>query len=130
MSDDVEELKHSLRRFMASEFERVPPKRETSRQVHLEVWRARQKPRPVALEMDHADRVNLWVLTYQAPKSLPPGVEVTPKEPKKPKGWTDADGRGANSNLSAYDEFHSKPITRLGVRTEADARLILDHLLR
>jgi hypothetical protein len=35
---------------------------------------------------------------------------------------------GANSNLKAFEVVSTRPITRLGVRSIADARMILEHV--
>lgn len=128
MTDQIDDLKQSVRSILRDAFEPVPPAREASRQVHLEVWRTAQgRTRAVGLEMGHADLVNLWVTTMHAPPSLPPSILRADKIWDRDR-WTDAGKDGANSNLKSYDDFRGKKITRLGVRTLADARLILEHL--
>lgn len=128
MTGDIEILKRMVRSFLREQLEPVPSQRAMSGKVHLEVWRTRAKGRPLGLEMDHKDRVNFWIVRMSVPAGLPASVEVTHKVPKG-RAWTDENGRGANSNLSAYDEFRTKPITRLGVISEKDARFILEHLV-
>ena len=128
MSGDMAELKSYVRGFLRQHMEAVPPQRATSGKVHLEVWRSPGKRRPVGLEMDHDAHVNLWLVRMNVPQSLPASVAVVQKEPKG-RGWTDAEGDGANSNLSSYDEFRTKRITRLAVTTIDDARTVLEALL-
>lgn len=122
------ELKSFVRGFLRQHMEAVPPQRATSGKVHLEVWRSPGKRRPVGLEMDHDAQVNLWLVRMNVPQSLPASVAVVQKEPKG-RGWTDAAGDGANSNLSSYDEFRTKRITRLAVASIDDARIVLEALL-
>jgi hypothetical protein len=122
------ELKSYVRGFLHQHMEAVPPQRATSGKVHLEVWRSPGKRRPVGLEMDHDAHVNLWLVRMNVPQSLPASVAVVQKEPKG-RGWTDAEGDGANSNLSSYDEFRTKRITRLAVTSIDDARIVLEALL-
>jgi hypothetical protein len=128
MTDQIDALKQSIRSLLRNAFDPVPPARESSRQVHLEVWRtAHGRTRAVGLEMGHADLVNLWVTTMNAPANLPPSVLRTDKVWDRDR-WTDAGNDGANSNLKSYDDFRGKKITRLGVKTIDDARMILEHL--
>ena len=130
MSMDGLAVKHFIRRFIAERgIEEVPPKRASSGKVHLEVWRTPGKGRPIGLEMGHDGLVNLWLVALNVPKELPDHIELTKKVPKG-REWTDAAGDGANSNLSAYDEFRTKPIVRLKVRSVEDARLVLEALLK
>lgn len=131
MSGDLETLKATIRAILRRDFEPVPPARAGGGKVHLEVWRSRTgRGYPVGLEMDHDGMVNLWVVRpFGIPKDLPETVGRTDKMPKG-RGWTDEAGDGANSNLSGYDEFRTRPIARLSVRTEDDARLVLEHLTR
>lgn len=128
MTDHTDALKQFVRALLRVAFEPVPPARESSRQVHLEVWRtARGRTRAVGLEMGHADLVNFWVTTMNAPANLPPSAIRTDKVWNRDR-WTDAGNDGANSNLKSYDDFRGKKITRIGVRTLDDARMILEHL--
>ena len=122
-------LKPSIREFLRQEFEAVPPKRATSGKVHLEVWRSPRNRRPVGVEMGHEGLVNFWLVRLNMPKNLPDSVSVATKEPKG-REWTDAAGDGANSNLSAYEEFRTKPIARLAIVSVEDARFVLESLLR
>ena len=78
--------------------------------------------------MDHDAHVNLWLVRMNVPQPLPASVAAVQKEPKG-RGWTDAVGQGANSNLSSYEEFRTKRITRLAVTTIDDARTVLEALL-
>lgn len=129
MSSEIEDLKRFVYSVLRSRFDPVPSRSERSGRVHLEVWSGKERSRPVGVEFDHADRVNFWVRTSGDVPALPPSIERTDKEPKG-RGWTDANGKGANSNLSSYDEFRTRRITRLGVSAEADARIVLEHLVR
>lgn len=122
------DLKSYVRAFLRQKMEAVPAQRATSGKVHLEVWRSPGKRRPVGLEMDHDAHVNVWLVRMNVPQSLPASVAVIQKEPKG-RGWTDAEGNGANSNLSSYDEFRTKRITRLAVTSIDDARIVLEALL-
>jgi hypothetical protein len=130
MSPLIDDLKQSIRSILRDGFEPVPPARETSRLVHLEVWRTAQgRTRTVGLEMDHADHVNLWVTTMNVPTDLSETIGRTPKLWAGDR-WTDENKKGANSNLKSYDEFRGKNITCLGVTALDDARIILEHLTR
>lgn len=118
-----------------TDIEQVPPKRATSQQVHLTVWRTRSKGRPIGLESGHAGVVNLWLTTMNVPRSLPADVEVVRKNWAS-GGWVDAErdptlkGRdGANSNLKPFEVFNTRPITRLGIRRIEDARSILEQIV-
>lgn len=106
----------------------VPPKRANSGKVHLEVWKARNG-RAFGLEMGHDSLVNLWLVSMYVPKTLPQSVLVTKKVPKG-REWTDPEGKGANSNLSAYDEFRTKPVSRLAITTAEDVRCVLEAILK
>ena len=128
MTEDIPALKASIREFLRLHMEAVPPQRATSGKVHLEVWRSPGKRRPVGLEMGHDNQVNLWLVRMNVPQSLPASVGIVQKEPKG-RVWTDAASNGANSNLSGYEEFRTKRITRLVVTTIDDARLVLEALL-
>ena len=128
MSDDIAVLKAFIRTFVRENLEPVPPQLATSGKVHLEVWRSPEKQRPLGLEMDHDGQVILWLVRMNVPRVLPETIIAMLKEPKN-KGWTDAAGKGANSNLSSYVEFRTKRITRLAVQSIQDARFILEHLL-
>lgn len=125
---DVPALKAHVRDMLRDGFHEVPAARPSSGKVHLEVWEARPG-RAVGLEMDHDAQVNFWVTRLNVPSDLPTTIGRNDKQPRG-RVWTDEAGRGANSNLSAYEAFRSKPITRLEVTTEADARAILEHLKR
>ena len=128
MTDEITDLKNAIRAILRQDFEPVPPARANSGKVHLEVWRSRGKRRAVGLEMGHDTQVNFWVVRpFGVPKALPESVERVDKQPKG-RVWTDESGKGANSNLSGYDDFRTKPISRLEVKSLADARVILDHL--
>lgn len=128
MSDtEIEYLKGALRVRLRRDFNSVPSARDMSQKAHLEVWESKRGGRAVGLEFDHADRVNLWVTLLGIPRDLPSNVERSDKEPKG-RGWTDANGDGANSNLSAYKQFADRRIVRLGVRSLSEATLVLDQL--
>ncbi|MEL0438262.1 hypothetical protein [Phycobacter sp. K97] len=134
MSDAIAELKAFVIAQLSANCNPVPPKTATSQQVHLSVWTTRGRRRAIGAELDHKDRVNLWVVSMYAPPSSPATVEVA-KKVWKGSAWKDKEpnperkGRdGANSNLKGYDEFRTKPITRLGIKSIDDARQILEHL--
>jgi hypothetical protein len=129
MSGHIEEVKTTIRAFLCDHCDPVFPKAQGSQQKHLEVWTTRKGSRAIGLEFGHADIVNLWVTSMNVPSPLPANVTVVRKTPKGSK-WTDAKGDGANSNLSGYEEFRTKPIARLGLIDAADAILILEHLIR
>ncbi|MBY3043185.1 hypothetical protein ACC671_22145 [Rhizobium ruizarguesonis] len=124
---EIENLKGALRVRLRRDFNSVPSARDMSRKAHLEVWESKRGGRAVGLEFDHADRVNLWVTLLGIPRDLPSTVERSDKEPKG-RGWTDTNGDGANSNLSAYKQFAGKRIVRLGVRSMSEATVVLDQL--
>ena len=128
MSASIAELKDAVRAILRADFEPVSSARANSGMVHLEVWRSRGKRRAVGIEIGHDTQINFWVVRpFGLPKDLPASVERVDKQPKG-RAWTDTDGKGANSNLSAYEEFRNSPIARLEVRSIEDARAILDHL--
>jgi len=129
MSATIEALKATIRTFLNANCDPVAPKTQTSRQVHLEVWKTRSGGRVMGFEFGHDDLVNIWVTSMNIPPSLPEGVIVTRKTPKGTK-WTDAAGKGANSNLSGYDDFRSRPIARLGITSFDEAEIIFTHLNR
>ena len=125
----IENVKNAVRAFLRAECEAVPTKKAGTNQVHLEVWVTRQRRRAIGIEMDHEKLVNLWVTSMNIPPDLPDSISVHRKRPAG-RNWTDDNGDGANSNLSAYEEFRTKPIARLGVSTETDVMTILEHLNR
>jgi hypothetical protein len=123
-----DELKTFIRAFLRKNMEAIPPQRAGSGKVHLEVWRSPVKRKPVGLEFGHDAHVNLWLVSTNVPRSLPATVVAVQKDPDG-RGWTDSEGKGANSNLSSYEEFRTKRITRLAVNSIEDARIVLDALL-
>ncbi|MBN7787563.1 hypothetical protein JYP51_21755 [Ponticoccus gilvus] len=128
MSTVISDLKDSVRAILRADFEPIPSARASSGKVHLEVWRSRGKRRAVGVELGHDTQVNFWVVRpFGLPKALPASVERVDKQPKG-RAWTDAEGKGANSNLSAYEEFRNSPLARLEVRSIEDAHVVLDHL--
>jgi hypothetical protein len=134
VTNNIDDLKAFVRAQLGANCNPVLPKTASSRQVHLSVWTTRGRRRPIGVELGHKDRVNLWVVSMYAPP-LPPATVDVAKKVWKGSGWQDKDpdparrGRdGANSNLKGYDEFRTKPVTRLGVQSIEDARVILDHL--
>ena len=129
MSDDLQTLKDEIRKFLRLHLDPVDAQRVTSGKVHLEVWRAPDKPRAVGLEMGHAGQVNLWLARQHVPPDLPESVGRFDKEPTL-NGWTDAAGKGANSNLNAYSQFRGKKISRLEVSSVQDAIQVLESLLK
>ncbi|WP_417271112.1 hypothetical protein [Celeribacter sp.] len=135
MTDTISDLKAFVRAQLSAHCDQVPSKTATSKMVHLSVYTTRGRRRALGVELDHEDRVNLWVVSMYAPTSPPPSVAVT-KKVWKGSAWTNKypdparKGRdGANSNLKGYDEFRTKPITRFGIQSIEDARAILGHLV-
>lgn len=133
MTDSIADLKAFISAQLTANCDPVPPKTATSQQVHLSVWATRGRRRAIGVELDHKDRVNLWVVSMYAPPSPPVSVAVA-KKVWKESSWQDKDPapsqkeRGANSNLKGYDEFRTKPITRLGIQSINDAQAIFEHL--
>lgn len=129
MSETTTDLKGAVRAFLRAHALPVPAKTATSKKEHLEVWLIGSRRRALGLELDHDRLVNFWVTSPNIPRDLPPSVEVVRKAPKG-KGWIDENGDGANSNLSSYDDFRTRPVARLGVVNVGDAEHILAHLNR
>ena len=129
MSEMIDDVKSAVRSFLHKNGKPVTAKTSTSRKEHLAVWLIGDRRRAAGLEFDNDTIVNFWVTSLNIAPSLPNTVTVTRKTPKGSK-WTDGNGNGANSNLSNYDEFRTKPIARLGVTSVADAEVILTHLNR
>jgi hypothetical protein len=129
MTTTIDDVRNSILAFMRAHGKPVPAQTATSQKEHLEVWTVGPKRRPAGLEMKHDGIVNIWVTSLNVPPSLSADVEATRKTPKG-REWTDVNGKGANSNLSSYDEFRTKPIVRLGVTSVPDAIAILNHLNR
>lgn len=133
MTDTIADLKSFIRAQLGANCDQVPPKTATSQQKHLTVWTTRNKRRPIGLESGHDELVNLWIVSMNAPPTLPDTVKVT-KKVWKGSGWQDKDpspgekSKGANSNLKPFEVFNTRPITRLGIQSIDDARAILEHL--
>ncbi|MBJ6373396.1 hypothetical protein [Sedimentitalea arenosa] len=134
---EIADLKNFIEHWLQThpDIQPVPPKKTTSRQVHLKVWRTRSKGRPIGLESGHVGVVNLWLTRMSVPASLPEGVEITEKVWKS-DGWVDAvpdpvrKGRdGANSNLKPFEVFNTRPITKLSIRRIEEARSILEQVV-
>lgn len=129
MTTNASAVKSFVRRVIAEAgIQEVPPKRANSGKVHLEVWQTENR-RAFGLEMGHDSQVNIWLVSMYVPRDLPENVLVTKKLPKG-REWTDLEGKGANSNLSAYDEFRTKPISRLAITSVEDARHVLEAILK
>ncbi|MBY3101286.1 hypothetical protein HFO69_26855 [Rhizobium laguerreae] len=126
---EIENLKGAVRARLRRDFNQVRSARDTSRKAHLEVWESKRGGRVIGVEFDHADRLNFWLTRLGMPRDLPSTIERTDKDPNG-RGWTDANGDGANSNLSGYKQFVTRPIARLGVKAIDDAVLVLEHLCR
>lgn len=133
MTDAIDDLKTFVRGQLCANCDSVLPKTASSQQVHLSVWTTHRRRRAIGVELDHNDRVNLWVVSMYAPPSPPASVSLA-KKVWKGSAWQDRDpvpgkkDRGANSNLKGYDEFRTKPITRLGIQSIDDAHVIFEHL--
>ena len=129
-NSEIENLKGALRARLRRDFVEVSSARDTSRKAHLEVFESKRGGRAIGVEFDHVDRVNLWVVRLGMPRDLPSTIEQVEKKPNGSRSWTDANGDGANSNLSGYKQFATKPLVRLAVKTLVDAALVVDHLTR
>ena len=129
MSGTIADVKVAVRSFLRAEGRLVPAATSTSQREHLEVWHIGSSRRAVGFEMDHDTIINFWVTTMNVPPNLPESIAVARKTPKG-RVWTDANGKGANSNLSSYADFPTRPVARLGVTRSEDAKLILEHLNR
>ncbi len=135
MSASVEEIKAFVCARLDAHMHRLPPKTANSEEKHLSVWTLPGFGRPIGAELGHETLINFWVLTFYAPTALPPTVEIKHKV-WNGSGWKDKapvatrrDRDGANSNLKPFEVFNTRPITRLGVKSIEDARVILDQLL-
>ncbi len=128
MSDPISDVKAFITAQLGANCEPVPPKTSASNKVHLSVWHTRGKRRPIGVELDHKTVVNLWIWASEAPANISGGVKITRKAWTGEK-WASPDGKGANSNLRGYEDFHGHDLIRLGVKTQADAEEILTHLL-
>ncbi|MCT2538767.1 HNH endonuclease [Sedimentimonas flavescens] len=122
---EIDAIKSITRKVMTRDFDLVPTASGQGNRVHLEVWSNKLTQLPVGLELGHSTLVNFWLLRSDLPHNLPSGVTRADKEPTR-DGWTDAENDGANHNLKHYRQFAGRPITRLGVRTVADAHQILN----
>jgi hypothetical protein len=129
MTESIDDVRRFIRAFLSQHGQPVPPKTATSEKEHLEVWIIGPKRRVAGLEMKHDGLVNIWVTQPNVSSDLPASVKVTRKTPKG-RVWTDENGKGANSNLSAYDYFRTRRIACLCVTSIADARAVLTHLNR
>lgn len=129
MKLEIEGLEGAVRTFLHTHGRLVEAKRLTSKREHLEVWSIGSKRRAAGFELDHSSVLNIWVTAQNRPSDLSAEAVVMRKTPVG-RFWTDENGKGANSNLSAYDEFRGKIILRLGVNSIADAMIALNHLNR
>lgn len=125
MSEEISAVKDHIRAFMRLNMDPVPAQRVTSGKVHLEVWRARGTGRPLGLEMDHDGQINIWLRRKDVPKTIPETVASVQKDPNG-STWKDVQGKGANSNLSAYVEFRGWKITRLAVTSQTEVSAVLE----
>lgn len=124
----IDDVKLVVRRFLHERAQPVPAKRDYSQKKHLEVHLVGPRRRPLGLEVDHDGLVNFWILQLHMPRFEIAGIDIVKKQPKGANMWTDENGKGANHNLSAYDEFRKKPIARIKVQTTQAALEVLDHL--
>jgi hypothetical protein len=122
------DLKVFVEGFLRTYLEPVQPQSATSGKVHLEVWRTPEKRRSLGVEMGHDGLVNIWVKGLNVPRALPASIAVVKKR-WTGAGWTDDAGKGANSNLLGYEDFHTHPISRLALTSVADARVMLEAML-
>lgn len=122
-------LQQAVRARLMRDFRRVPPAQVTTRGVHLEVWEHAATGRAIGVEFNESGKargVGFWIKTqYLAGKVLPEGIARREKWPKG-RDWTDAEGKGANSNLKAYMQFSGAKITHLLAGDEGQAMAALD----
>lgn len=71
---------------------------------------------------------NIWVRAADAPKVTLARAKKTEKQWTGVE-WKSPDGKGANSNLTAYDDFLGYDLIRFGVKTEDDAIVFLEHVI-
>ena len=129
MTKTNDELRGFLRGYLTAHrsVDPVTPKTATSGKVHLSVYRTKTG-KPIGVEFDKDTMQNIWVRAADAPKITFPRAKKTEKQWTGFE-WKSSDGKGANSNLTAYDDFLGHDLIRFGVKNEDDAIVILEHLI-
>lgn len=130
MTRQIDELRGFLKGYLTAHprVSEVAAKTASSGRVHLSVYRTTHG-KPLGVEYDKDTLQNLWLRAGDAPSHIPSGVKTTDKA-WTGHDWASPDGKGANSNLRGYDDFRGHDLIRLGVKTQADAEEILNHLLK
>lgn len=130
MTRQIDELRGFLRGYLSAHphISETAAKTASSGRVHLSVYRT-TGGKPLGIEFDKDTLQNLWLRANDVPAHIPSSVKVTPKA-WTGQDWASADGKGANSNLRGFVDFHGHDLIRLGVKTQADADGILTHILK
>lgn len=125
MTREIDDLREHLRAYLEGhpDIKPVEPKSGKSDKVHLSVYRA-TVGKPVGIEFDKDTLQNIWLRASDAAGPKLANVKETPKQWNGVE-WKSADGKGANSNLSAYDDFLGHDLVRFGVKSKDDADAIL-----
>lgn len=79
MNDTIADLKAFVSAQLSANCDPVLPKISTSHKMHLSVWTTRGRRKAIGVELDHRDRVNVWVVSMYAPPSPPASVAVAKK---------------------------------------------------
>ena len=129
MTRSIDELRGFLRGYLLAHpaVSEIPSKTATSGKAHLSAFRTKAG-NPIGIEFDKDTLQNIWLRTQDAPPA-PSSVKTTEKHWTGTE-WQSPDGKGANSNLSAYNDFHGYDLIRFGVKSQDDALAILEHVLR
>lgn len=130
MTKEIDELRDYLRTYLTGHpsIKKVEPRSGNSGEVHLSVYRTLDG-KPIGVEFDRETLQNIWVRAADTVPSGLPDVKVTKKDWNGDE-WKSADGKGANSNLGAYDDFIGHDLVRIGVKSKAAAHAVLDRLLK
>ncbi|MBA84442.1 MAG: hypothetical protein CML60_04950 [Rhodobacteraceae bacterium] len=129
MTRSIDELRGFLRGYLLAHptISEISSKTATSSKAHLSAFRTKTG-RPIGIEFDKDTLQNIWLRIQDAPPA-PSSTKTTEKHWTGTE-WKSLDGKGANSNLSAYDDFHGHDLIRFGVNSQEDAVVILEHVLR
>ncbi|UWP90194.1 hypothetical protein [Aliiroseovarius crassostreae] len=129
MTQSIDELRGFLRGYLLAHpsITEIPSKTTSSGKAHLSAFRT-NAGRPIGIEFDKNTLQNIWLRAQDAP--MAPASTKTTEKHWTGAEWKSPDGKGANSNLSAYDDFHGHDLIRFGVRSQDDTVAILEHVLR
>ncbi|UWP96510.1 hypothetical protein K3X48_05915 [Aliiroseovarius crassostreae] len=129
MTRSIDELRGFLRGYLLAHpsISEIPSKTATSGKAHLSAFRTKAR-KPIGFEFDKDTLQNIWLRAQDAPPA--PSSTKTTEKHWTGTDWKSPDGKGANSNLSAYDDFHGHDLIRYGVKSKEDAVAILEHVLR